>query len=100
MSEPLTPGALAIVLKQLPGWSGEQSGLTRTYRFDDFRAAMAFMQVVTPAIDAGNHHPEWTNIYDRVSVRLRTHDAGDRVTDLDVVLAHLLEQAAATAGGR
>ena len=95
MPEALLPGAVAELLIRLPGWSGDIHGLTRTYRFADFKAAMAFMQAAAPAIDAGNHHPEWSNVYNRVSVTLRTHDAGDRVTELDVKLARLLDAEAA-----
>jgi len=95
MPEALTPFAVAEVLVRLPGWGGDLHGLTRTYRFPDFKAAMAFMQAAAPAIDAGNHHPEWSNVYNRVSVILRTHDAGDRVTELDVKLARVLDAEAA-----
>lgn len=94
MPEALLPAAVAEVLVRLPGWSGDSNGLTRTYRFRDFTTAMAFMHGAAPAIDAGNHHPEWSNVYNRVSVTLRTHDAGDRVTELDVKLARLLDAAA------
>lgn len=99
MSDALSAQAVANALEHLPGWSGDPSGLTRTYHFSDFHAAMRFMQAAAPAIDAANHHPEWTNVYDRVSVRLRTHDAGDRVTGLDVTLARLLDREAAAANG-
>jgi 4a-hydroxytetrahydrobiopterin dehydratase len=91
MPEALLPAAVAQLLEHLPGWSGDVHGLTRTWRFRDFRTAMAFMHGAAPAIDAGDHHPEWCNVYDRVSVTLRTHDAGDRVTELDVKLARLLD---------
>jgi 4a-hydroxytetrahydrobiopterin dehydratase len=100
MPEPLGAPAVAAALARLPGWAGDQAGLTRTWRFADFRAAIAFMQAAAAPIDAANHHPEWSNVYDRVSVRLRTHDAGDRVTALDVTLAALLDRVAAASGGR
>ena len=96
MPDALMPAAVAEVLVRLPGWSGDIHGLTRTFTFSDFNAAMAFMHAVAPAIDAANHHPEWTNVYNRVSVRLCTHDAGDRVTELDVKLARLLDVHATT----
>lgn len=91
MPEALSPRELTLALGSMPGWSGDVKGMTRTYRFADFKTAMAFMQGVAPAIDAANHHPEWSNVYNRVSVTLRTHDAGDRVTALDVTLARLLD---------
>lgn len=99
MPEALLPAAVAEVLVRLPGWSGDINGLTRTYRFGDFNAAMAFMCHAAPAIDQLQHHPEWSNVYNRVSVTLRTHDAGDRVTELDVKLARLLDVEAAKHGG-
>jgi 4a-hydroxytetrahydrobiopterin dehydratase len=99
MPEPLLPAAIAELLVRLPGWSGDTNGLTRTYRFRDFATAMAFMQGAAAAIDQLNHHPEWSNVYNRVSVTLRTHDAGDRVTELDVKLARLLDAEAAKHGG-
>lgn len=89
---PLTPGEIADALATLPGWSHRDGCLQRSWRFGSFADAMAFMQAATPAIDRLGHHPEWSNTYDRVSVRLRTHDAGDLVTDLDVGLARLLER--------
>jgi 4a-hydroxytetrahydrobiopterin dehydratase len=91
MPEALLPAAVKELLVRLSGWSGDTNGLTRTYRFADFTTAMAFMQAAAPAIDAANHHPEWSNVYNRVSVTLRTHDAGNRVTELDVKLARLLD---------
>lgn len=100
MLEALLPAAVAEVLVLLPGWSGDVHGIKRLYRFTDFNAAMAFMQAAAPAIDAGNHHPEWSNVYNRVSVTLRTHDAGDRVTELDVKLARLLDLAAEQSAGQ
>lgn len=53
---------------------------------------MSFMQAAGADIDRINHHPEWTNVYNRVSVRLTTHDAGNTVTALDVQLAHVLDK--------
>jgi 4a-hydroxytetrahydrobiopterin dehydratase len=99
MTNPLTPQDIIQALSQLQGWQGDHAGLIRTWRFADFTAAIAFMHDVAPAIDAGGHHPEWTNVYNRVSVVLRTHDAGNCVTHLDVTLAHLLEAQARKHGG-
>jgi 4a-hydroxytetrahydrobiopterin dehydratase len=91
MPKALTAHEISTVLKTLRNWSGNSSGLTRTYQFADFKMAMAFMQQAAPAIDASNHHPEWSNVYNHVSVILRTHDAGNHVTELDVTLARLLD---------
>lgn len=86
-SVPLTPTEIAAALAGLPGWTQEGDALTRTYQFADFRAALTFMVRVGFEAEAMNHHPEWTNVYNRVAVRLTTHDAGHRVTAKDVALA-------------
>lgn len=96
----LTPEVVADALHGMPGWSGDASALGRAWRFADFAAAIRFMQTCVPGIDARNHHPEWTNVFDRVSVRLRTHDAGDRVTMADLDLARHLDAVATDCGGR
>ena len=91
---PITAAQLTAALAALPGWRHEHDALERTYRFADFTAALAWMQDAGLEIERLNHHPEWTNIYDRVHVRLRTHDAGDRVTARDVDLAKSLHRLA------
>ena len=96
MPKALTAQEISAALTTLPGWSGNPSGLARTYQFADFKVAMAFMHQAATAIDASNHHPEWSNVYNRVSVTLRTHDAGNQVTELDVTLARLLDSYART----
>lgn len=96
----LTPEVVANALRGMPGWSGDASALSRAWRFADFASAIRFMHACVPGIDARNHHPEWSNVYDRVSVRLRTHDAGDRVTAADLDLASHLDAVAAACGGR
>ena len=87
MPVPLTPGEIQQALTRLPGWVLERDALAKTFQFDSFRAALAFMVRAGFEAEELNHHPEWTNVYNRVSVRLNTHDAGDRVTAKDVELA-------------
>jgi 4a-hydroxytetrahydrobiopterin dehydratase len=72
-------------------WKEEQNALTKTFVFADFAAALAWMVKVGFAIEKMNHHPEWTNIYNRVVVKLTTHDAGNTVTAKDRALAELLD---------
>lgn len=98
--QPLRDDELAQLLSRLNGWSGDGGGLARSWRFPDFAQAMAFMQACVAGIEAREHHPEWTNVYDRVSVRLRTHDAGDRVTERDADLAQFLDHMALRHRGR
>jgi 4a-hydroxytetrahydrobiopterin dehydratase len=87
MSKPLAEAEITVALRGLPGWSHQRAALEREYLFADFRAALAFMVRAGFEAEAVNHHPEWTNVYNRVSVRLTTHDAGECVTDKDVDLA-------------
>lgn len=92
MPVPLTPGEIQQALARLPGWVLERDALAKTFEFDSFRAALAFMVRAGFEAEELNHHPEWTNVYQRVSVRLNTHDAGDRVTAKDVELAQRFER--------
>jgi len=68
--------------------------LFREYRFSDFAHAFGFMATAAVLIEKRNHHPEWSNVYNRVTVELTTHDAGG-ITHRDVELAELLEKIAA-----
>lgn len=79
-------------LERLPGWSaatGGRDAITRTFRFEDFSSAFAFMTRTAMMAERMDHHPEWSNVYDRVDVTLTTHDA-DGVTELDVQLAKFM----------
>lgn len=86
-STPLTQNEIAAALRELPGWTFERDALAHTFRFGSFREAMSFMVRVGFEAEAADHHPEWTNVYDKVSIRLNTHDAGSKVTAKDVALA-------------
>ena len=95
MTRPAKIGAEAA-LKQLTGWTkveGERDAISKTFRFADFNAAFGFMTRVALLADKLDHHPEWFNVYNRVEVLLATHDA-DGVTELDVTLARLMDEAA------
>lgn len=100
MTEALEQAAIDQALKALPGWKGAPNGLSRTYRFGTFAKAIDYMRECASGIDRLDHHPEWTNVYDRVSIVLKTHDAGDRVTAKDVELAKHLEAMAKAKGGK
>ena len=75
-------------------WEEEDGALVRTFVFDDFVAAFGFMTRAALVAEKMNHHPEWTNVYNRVSVRLTTHDAGNVVTDSDRTLAAAMDRLA------
>ena len=65
--------------------------LEKTFRFESFIKAIEFMKRASIDIDTLNHHPECTNVYNKVTITLRTHDAGNVVTDLDYRLAEMLD---------
>jgi 4a-hydroxytetrahydrobiopterin dehydratase len=73
-------------------WTEKNDALHKTFVFADFAAALAWMVKAGFAIEKLNHHPEWTNIYNRVMVKLTTHDAGNTVTEKDRELAALLDK--------
>jgi 4a-hydroxytetrahydrobiopterin dehydratase len=93
VSRPPKIGASAA-LAELPGWLAVEGrdAIRREYRFASFSAAFGWMTRVALAAEALDHHPEWFNVYNRVDVTLATHDA-DGVTDLDVRLAKLMDEA-------
>lgn len=73
-------------------WTEEDNKLKRTFTFKDFREAFSFMTKVAKTVDEMDHHPFWTNMYNKVSFELNTHDAGDIVTDKDKNLAAAIDQ--------
>ena len=81
---------LAGALAELPGWSLAAAKLHREYRFADFNSAFGFMTRGALEAERLNHHPEWSNVWNRVEVRLTTHDAGG-LTELDFALAERLD---------
>lgn len=94
MSSPLNPTQIDAALASLAGWNCERDALVKTYTFQSFREALSFMVRVGFEAEAMNHHPEWTNVYNRVAIRLHTHDAGGKVTTNDVELAQRIEKIA------
>ena len=91
MAKPLTPAEIADALRALPGWAVEGDALAKTFKFGSFREAMSFMVRVGFEAEAMDHHPDWTNVYNRVAIRLNTHDAGGKVTAKDLELARKIQ---------
>ena len=91
----LSADMAAQSLADLDGWTltPDAGAMTRDFRFRDFKAAFAFMSEVAAEAERMDHHPEWSNVYNRVSVRLTTHDAGG-LTGRDVRLARFIDAAA------
>ena len=87
----LTPEALKTAMRELPAWSIQHEKLHREYKFPDFAHAFGFMAAAAIEIDKRDHHPEWLNVYNRVTIDLTTHDSNG-ITQKDVDLARLLEQ--------
>lgn len=76
-------------LKNLPGWSIINKKLRKEFQFESFNQAFGFMTRAAMEIEKMNHHPEWFNVYNRITIELTTHDAGG-ITKNDVNLAKIL----------
>ena len=83
------------VLSELPGWSlvDGRDAMTKTFKFPDFVSAWGFMSSVALVAEKMDHHPEWTNVFNRVEIILSTHDAGG-LTERDAELARAMERIA------
>ena len=68
-------------------WSEKDNALHRKFEFNDFTEAWAFMTEVAFHAEKMQHHPDWSNVWNTVNIKLQTHDAGDKVTDKDHKLA-------------
>lgn len=86
--------ALHEAIASLEGWSVRDGKLHREFRFADFVAAFGFMTRVALVAESLDHHPEWSNVYSRVTVDLTTHDVGG-ITASDVKLAQRMNELAA-----
>ena len=84
---------LENALRALPGWTLREGKLHRDFKFADFSAAFGFMTRVALAAESRNHHPEWSNVWNRVSVDLVTHESGG-ITERDVALAQVISELA------
>ncbi|MFP4471750.1 MAG: 4a-hydroxytetrahydrobiopterin dehydratase [Bacteroidales bacterium] len=73
-------------------WKEENNKLSRTFKFNDFTDAFAFMTKVALVAEKMGHHPDWRNVYNTVEINLSTHDAGDVITDKDRKLAAKIDR--------
>ncbi len=89
----LTESEIQSALESLAGWRLKEGKLHREYTFTDFAHAFGFMAAAAVMAEGLNHHPEWCNVWNRVSIDLTTHDAGG-ITELDVQLAAKMEEIA------
>lgn len=72
-------------------WTEKDNKLCRDFTFQDFREAFVFMTQVAELAESQNHHPWWSNVYNKVSIELTTHDAGDIITEKDRQLAAAID---------
>ena len=86
MADKLSDGEIAAGLAALPGWERDGDAIARRFEFTDFVAALGFITQVGVLAERANHHPELTNVYNRVRIALSTHDAGG-ITQKDLDLA-------------
>lgn len=73
-------------------WKEEQNNLVREFVFADFKQAFAFMEEVARVVNEMDHHPDWSNVYNKVIIKLSTHDAGNAITDKDRELALKIDE--------
>ena len=92
MSVPrLSQTAVDSLLAELPAWTlrGDGKAISRSFKFEDFNQAFAFMTRVALYADKHDHHPEWSNVYNRVEITLTTHDA-DGLSARDAAMARAI----------
>ena len=90
--KPLSNKEIQSSIADLRGWTYDDDALKRTFEFGDFRAAISFIVRLAFYAEEMNHHPNLQNVYNAVSIALSTHDAGDRVTQMDVELARKIDE--------
>ena len=75
-----------------PGWTHEGGRLRRDFAFANFSEAWGFMCRVALVVERHNHHPDWSNAWNKVHIELTTHDAGSTVTELDLTVATAINE--------
>ena len=87
----VSPTELAEALTNLPGWEVKEGKLHKQFKFKSFAQALGWMVAAGVEADKLNHHPEWANVYNQVTVNLATHDLGHAISNLDLTLAQKME---------
>lgn len=92
MPDTLSQETIAQELKKLSGWklSDDGKSISKSFEFKDFKHAFAFMTHVALIAEKANHHPDWSNVYNKLDVTLSTHDAGG-ITERDISLADKMD---------
>jgi 4a-hydroxytetrahydrobiopterin dehydratase len=93
MADKLLPDAREAALSRLNGWIYDPGAdsISHDFKFTDFSEAFAFITRVALAAHAADHHPEWSNVYNKVTITLSTHSAGG-LTEKDISLAEQIDQ--------
>ena len=88
----LTEGHRRESLAAIPDWAYDEArdAITRRFTFDDFNQAFGFMTRVSLIAEKADHHPEWSNVWNRVDILLTTHDA-DGLSQRDIAMAHAID---------
>lgn len=89
----LTEKEIEESLKNLDGWAYQEGAIEKTFVFANFKEAFSIMARIAFECEAQNHHPDWSNVYKTLNVKLNTHDAGG-VTEKDFQLAKTIEEIA------
>ena len=87
----LTEIGIQNALLALEGWKMEKDGIIKSFVFENFKVALATMNKIGEVAEGMNHHPEWFNVYNKLDIRLSTHDKGG-ITQLDIDLAKAIEE--------
>ena len=87
----LTEIEIQKALLSLEGWKYEKDGIMKKFVFANFKDALATMNRIGEVAEEMNHHPEWFNVYNKLNIRLSTHDKGG-ITQLDIDLAKAIEE--------
>ena len=92
MVDQLSEAERADALEGLPDWDHDEArdSITRVFTFTDFSEAFAFMTRVALLAESADHHPEWSNVYNRVEILLTTHDAGG-LSERDIEMAEAID---------
>lgn len=91
----LSQAEIETAVAELAGWTVEDGKLAKAFKFESFAAALGWMVAAGVEADKLDHHPDWSNSYNKVQVNLVTHDLDNQISTLDVDLAQKMEKLAA-----
>ena len=86
----LSGNELDEIVRNMKGWELKDEKLQKSFKFTNFVEAFGFMTRIALEAERMNHHPEWSNVYNNVTIKLSTHDAGG-ITDYDIKLAEIID---------